>query len=359
GVPGRVRERPGDRRGRARPRGRARGGGAAGGGRRRSGADHGAARIPGRRPRRPDRGGDRRGGVPRARGDDRDRRQRPEPGVPAHHRRGRRRAGAARGSGPPRGGGLRLQPSPRADADPAGPRRQAPDGAGRCRAGALRERARRAGRLRGEPRRHDAGGGGRGMTRRQFALGGGGLVAGWLVATARGVSADPAPASADAPAPGLIEDLVAANRILADQGVLDGYGHVSARHDRDPDRYLLSRSLAPELVTAGDVMEYDLDSRPVDPRGRTAYLERFIHGEVYRARPDVKAIVHHHAPSVIPFGASTVPLRPLYHMAAFLGGGVPVFDIRAAAGGPTDMLVSSAALGRALGRTLGEHPAVL
>ena len=197
------------------------------------------------------------------------------------------------------------------------------------------------------------------MTRRQFALGGGGLVAGWLVATARGVSADPAPASAGAPAPGLIEDLVAANRILADQGVLDGYGHVSARHDRDPDRYLLSRSLAPELVTAGDIMEYDLDSRPVDPRGRTAYLERFIHGEVYRARPDVKAIVHHHAPSVIPFGASTVPLRPLYHMAAFLGGGVPVFDIRAAAGGPTDMLVSSAALGQALGRTLREHPAVL
>ncbi|PYN15858.1 MAG: aldolase [Candidatus Rokuibacteriota bacterium] len=179
------------------------------------------------------------------------------------------------------------------------------------------------------------------------------------MAAARGVSADPAPASAGAPAPGLIEDLVAANRILADQGVLDGYGHVSARHDRDPDRYLLSRSLAPELVTAGDVMEYDLDSRPVDARGRTAYLERFIHGEVYRARPDVKAIVHHHAPSVIPFGTSTVPLRPLYHMAAFLGGGVPVFDIRAAAGGPTDMLVSSAALGQALGRTLGEHPAVL
>ena len=197
------------------------------------------------------------------------------------------------------------------------------------------------------------------MTRRQFALGGGGLAAGWLMAAARGVSADPAPASAGAPAPGLIEDLVAANRILADQGVLDGYGHVSARHDRDPDRYLLSRSLAPELVTAGDIMEYDLDSRPVDARGRTAYLERFIHGEVYRARPDVKAIVHHHAPSVIPFGTSTVPLRPLYHMAAFLGGGVPVFDIRAAAGGPTDMLVSSAALGQALGGALGEHPAVL
>jgi len=197
------------------------------------------------------------------------------------------------------------------------------------------------------------------MTRRQFTLGGGGLLAGGLVATARGAVGEPAPASARAPAPGLIEDLVAANRILADQGVLDGYGHVSARHEQDPGRYLLSRSLAPELVTAGDIMEYDLDSRPLDPRGRAAYLERYIHGEVYRVRPDVKAIVHHHAPSVIPFGASTVPLRPLYHMAAFLGGGVPVFDIRAAAGGPTDMLVSSAALGQALARALGEHPAVL
>jgi ribulose-5-phosphate 4-epimerase/fuculose-1-phosphate aldolase len=197
------------------------------------------------------------------------------------------------------------------------------------------------------------------MTRRQFTLGGGGLLAGGLVATARGALGEPAPASAGAPAAGLIEDLVAANRILADQGVLDGYGHVSARHAQDPGRYLLSRSLAPELVTAGDIMEYDLDSRPLDPRGRAAYLERYIHGEVYRARPDVTAIVHHHAPSVIPFGASTVPLRPLYHMAAFLGGGVPVFDIRAAAGGPTDMLVSNAALGQALARALGEHPAVL
>jgi ribulose-5-phosphate 4-epimerase/fuculose-1-phosphate aldolase len=195
------------------------------------------------------------------------------------------------------------------------------------------------------------------MTRRQFALGGGGILAGWLAAARRAALADPP--SAGPPAPGLIDDLVAANRILADQGVLDGYGHVSARHDRAPDRYLLARSLAPELVTAGDIMEYDLDSRPVDPRGRRLYLERFIHGEVYRARPDVMAIVHHHAPSVIPFGASTVPLKPLFHMAAFLGDGVPIFDIRVAAGGPTDMLVSNAALGQALARSLGEHPAVL
>jgi len=197
------------------------------------------------------------------------------------------------------------------------------------------------------------------MTRREFAIDGGRILAGWLVANAGGVGAEPPPASAGPPAPGLIEDLVAANRILADQGVLDGYGHVSARHDRAPDRYFLSRSRAPELVTAGDIMEFDLDSLPVDPRGRQMYIERYIHGEIYRTRPDVKAIVHHHAPSVIPFGASTVPLRPLYHMAAFLGGGVPVFDIRTAAGGPTDMLISNAMLGQALARTLGAHTAVL
>src|SRR3989454_818331 len=157
----------------------------------------------------------------------------------------------------------------------------------------------------------------------------------------------------------LIDDLVAANRILADQGVVDGYGHVSVRHPGDPQRYLMSRSIAPELVTAADVMEYDLDSTAVDARGRTSYLERFIHGEIYRARPDVKAVVHNHSPSVIPFGVSTAPLRPLYHMSAFLGGGVPVFDIKAAAGQATDMLVRTPALGRALAQTLGDRPVAL
>jgi ribulose-5-phosphate 4-epimerase/fuculose-1-phosphate aldolase len=168
-----------------------------------------------------------------------------------------------------------------------------------------------------------------------------------------------APASAGPVDPALIDDLVAANHILVDQGVVDGYGHVSVRHPADPQRYLMSRSIAPELVTAADVMEYDLDSNAVDPRGRTSYLERFIHGEIYRARSDVKAIVHDHSPSVIPFGVSQAPLRPLYHMSAFLGGGVPVFDIRKAAGGPSDMLVRNAALGRALAQTLGARPVAL
>ncbi len=156
----------------------------------------------------------------------------------------------------------------------------------------------------------------------------------------------------------LIEDLVAANRILAAEGILDGYGHVSVRHERDPGRYLLARSLAPELVGPDDIMEYDLDSEPVDARGRALYAERFIHGEIYKVRPDVTAIVHHHSPAVIPFTISAVPLRPVYHMSAFVGQGVPVFEIRAA-GGMTDMLIRDAALGRALAETLGRHPVAL
>jgi HCOMODA/2-hydroxy-3-carboxy-muconic semialdehyde decarboxylase len=167
------------------------------------------------------------------------------------------------------------------------------------------------------------------------------------------------PASAGPADPALVGDLVAANHILVDQGVVDGYGHVSVRHPADPQRYLMSRSIAPELVTAADVMEYDLDSNAVDARGRVSYLERFIHGEIYRARPDVKAIVHDHSPSVIPFGVTAAPLRPLYHMSAFLGGGVPVFDIKAAAGAPTDMLVRTAALGKALAQALGARPVAL
>ncbi|HTO11933.1 MAG TPA: class II aldolase/adducin family protein [Candidatus Binatia bacterium] len=180
-----------------------------------------------------------------------------------------------------------------------------------------------------------------------------------VAAFARAAGAQAAPASAGPVDPALIDDLVAANRILADQGVVDGYGHVSVRHPAKPQRYLMSRSIAPETVTAADIMEYDLDSTAVDARGRVSYLERFIHGEIYRARPDVKSVVHNHSPSVIPFGVSTVPLRPLYHMSAFLGGGVPVFDIKAAAGGPTDMLVRNPALGRALAATLGPRPAAL
>ena len=162
-----------------------------------------------------------------------------------------------------------------------------------------------------------------------------------------------------APSPDLIEDLVAANHILFDQGVVDGFGHVSARHDRDPDRFLLSRSMAPGLVTPGDIMEFDLDGVPVDPRGRAVYLERFIHGEIFRLHPEVKSVVHSHSPAVIPFGVSRTALRPLYHMSSFLGAGAPVFEIRDAAGPATDMLIRSRELGHALAAELGDHPVML
>jgi HCOMODA/2-hydroxy-3-carboxy-muconic semialdehyde decarboxylase len=156
----------------------------------------------------------------------------------------------------------------------------------------------------------------------------------------------------------LIEDLVAANRILAEHGVIDAYGHVSVRSEGDPSRYLLSRSLAPEMVMPEDIMEYDLDSDPVDPRGRESVRERFIHGEIYKARSDVNAVVHNHSPSVVPFSVTTVAMRPLFHMAAFVGEGVPNFEIRDAEKG-TDLLIKTPYLGQALAKTLGKSPAAL
>jgi len=167
-----------------------------------------------------------------------------------------------------------------------------------------------------------------------------------------------ATASAGPADPILIEDLVAANRILAQEQVVDGYGHVSVRHDKDPNRFLIARSLAPELVTADDIVELDLDGNLVGASGKKLYLERFIHSEIYKARPDVKSVVHHHSPAVIPFGITGVPLRPVYHMAAFVGLGVPLFEIRDVAG-DSDLLVKSPELGRALAKVLGDKPAAL
>ncbi len=167
-----------------------------------------------------------------------------------------------------------------------------------------------------------------------------------------------APASAGPVDAALIEDLVAASRILAAEGVLDGLGHVSIRHPGNAERYLMARSVAPALVTAADIMEYDLESVPVDPRGRAMFRERFIHGEVYKARPDVGAVIHSHSPTVIPFSISTVPLRPVFHTGSFLSPAVPVFEIREA-GGMTDMIVGDGKLGRALAAALGKNAAVL
>ena len=128
--------------------------------------------------------------------------------------------------------------------------------------------------------------------------------------------------------PALIDDLVAANRILSDHGVLDAYGHISARDPVNPQRYWLSRSMAPVLVTAEDIIEFDLDGNPVRAGENRLFFERVIHGEIYKARPDVMAVVHNHSPSLIPFCNSDTKLRPMVGNAAFLGAGVPVFDIR-------------------------------
>ena len=172
------------------------------------------------------------------------------------------------------------------------------------------------------------------------------------------LTAQGAPASGGTPDPKLIEDLVASNKILHQQGVNDAFGHVSVRSDKNPNRYFLARSLAPDLVTADDLIEYDLDSNPVNLKGREQYSERYIHGEIYKSRPDVRAVVHNHSQDVIPFSVSTVRLRPVFHVASFLGEGVPVFDIRKDIG-ITDMLVSDAARGRALAKALANAPAVL
>jgi HCOMODA/2-hydroxy-3-carboxy-muconic semialdehyde decarboxylase len=158
--------------------------------------------------------------------------------------------------------------------------------------------------------------------------------------------------------PALLEDIAVGSRVLADFGVLDGFGHVSARHPTNPNHFLMSRSLAPALVTADDLMEFDLDGNPMDARGRRAFLERFIHAEIYRARPDVMSVVHTHSPGVIPFSVSQVPLRAMYHNPAFLAAGVPVWDIRKDFG-DTNMLVSNAAIGKSLATALGDKPVLL
>jgi ribulose-5-phosphate 4-epimerase/fuculose-1-phosphate aldolase len=155
-----------------------------------------------------------------------------------------------------------------------------------------------------------------------------------------------------------LEDLVAANRILAEHGVIDAYGHVSLRSPRDPKRFFLARAVAPEKVQAEDLLEYDLDCQPIDARGRDSVLERFIHGEIYRARPDVMAVVHNHSPSVVPFSVTRVKMRALFHMASFVGDGLPNFEIRDVQKG-TDLLIRNPKLGKALAKTLGAKPAAL
>jgi ribulose-5-phosphate 4-epimerase/fuculose-1-phosphate aldolase len=156
----------------------------------------------------------------------------------------------------------------------------------------------------------------------------------------------------------LLDDLVAANRILAEYAVIDAYGHVSIRSPDDPKRFFLARAIAPETVQREDILEYDLDAQALDARGRDSVNERFIHSEIYRARPDVIAVVHNHSPSVVPFSVTGVKMRALFHMASFIGDGLPNFEIRKAKKG-SDLLVRTPQLGAALAKSLGKNPAAL
>jgi len=160
------------------------------------------------------------------------------------------------------------------------------------------------------------------------------------------------------PDPALIDKLVLANRILYRQGVVDGFGHVSVRHDRSAGHFLLARNMAPGLVRREDIITFDLDGAALDAAGRRVYLERFIHGEIYRARPDVQSVVHSHSPNVIPFGVTGTSLQPVFHMSGFLAEGSALFEIRDVAG-DTDMLISNASLGVALAAALGARSTVL
>ena len=156
----------------------------------------------------------------------------------------------------------------------------------------------------------------------------------------------------------LIEDLVAANRILATENVVDAFGHVSVRHPEDAGRYLMSRAKSPELVDSDDIMEFTLESAPVDARGRKPYLERFIHGALYEARPDIQSVVHNHSRSVIPFGITGEKLRPVMHSCATIGHEVPVWDAQDTFG-DTDLLISDMSMGRDFARVVGDGTCAL
>lgn len=176
-----------------------------------------------------------------------------------------------------------------------------------------------------------------------------------LVVSSAGAAAQ---ASAEANGRDTIGELVAANHVLAKLKLLDAFGHVTIRNPANPQRYLMARSIAPALVTEQDIIEFDLDSNAIDARGRAPSIERFIHGEIYRLRADVNAIVHSHSPTIIPFSVSKTPLRPISHVAGFLSPAVPVYDPRATAG-PSNLLISNRELGKALAEALGQNAVAL
>lgn len=157
----------------------------------------------------------------------------------------------------------------------------------------------------------------------------------------------------------LMSDLALANRILVNEGVLDGFGHISVRHPEQPDRFFIARSMAPALVTVQDIVTCNLAGEVIAPEGASTYVERFIHSEIYAARPDVQSVIHSHSPALIPFGVTGARLRPICHMSGFLGASTPVYEIRRHAGENTDLLIRNQALGRSLAQTLGSSNVAL
>lgn len=171
--------------------------------------------------------------------------------------------------------------------------------------------------------------------------------------------ADVGDASSDV-SPTLLNELVAANHILFDQGVVDAFGHISVRHDKRPDRFFLARNMAPGRVALDDLVEFTLDGEPVNAKSRKVYLERFIHSEIFKARPDVQSVVHSHSHSIVPLSVvKGSRLRPLFHMAGFIGTGAPVFEIREVAGDATDLLISNDHIGAALASHFAGNDIVL
>ena len=156
----------------------------------------------------------------------------------------------------------------------------------------------------------------------------------------------------------LRRELSTAYRIVANEGILDAFGHISVRHPENPKRYFLSRSRAPALVEPDDILEYDLDSNPIVPPVTRPYSERVIHGEIFKARPDVNAVCHHHAPPIMPFAISGVPLVPVFHLGAAMGRYAPFWDSRDEFG-DTNLLVVKPEEGASLARALGSHAIVV
>lgn len=155
----------------------------------------------------------------------------------------------------------------------------------------------------------------------------------------------------------VFEELVTATKILLNEGIMDTFGHVSARDPEDPDHFFLSQKLAPSHITTDDIQRFNLEAETED--NRPSYLERYIHSEIYKARPDVMSVLHTHSPAVLPYCFVDQPLRPVIHMGAYLGEAVPVYEIRDTQGDATDLFGNDSTVCAEIAQALGDHPVVL